>query len=110
MNGNMVWCHSHQRFEPADDFIDFDCSDDWLMHYHLIGLTPRKPLAETPHDAETPHEEKGFPTELISQIIALKQENMELKEKIINLKKRKPQEISSQIKGIELPGEDNEHP
>ena len=103
MKGNMVWCHSHQRYEPADDFIDFDCSDDWLMHYHLIGLTPRKPLAETPH------EEKGFPTELISQIIALKQENMELKEKIINLKKRKPQEISSQIKGIELPGEDNEH-
>jgi len=40
----------------------------------------------------------------------LKQENMELKEKIINLKKRKPREISSQIKGIELPGEDNEHP
>jgi len=104
MRENMVWCHSHQRYEPADDFIDFDCSDDWLMHYYLIGLTPRKPLAETPH------EEKGFPTELISQIIALKQENMELKEKIINLKKRKPQEISSQIKGIELPGEDNEHP
>ena len=103
MRENMVWCHSHQRYEPADDFIDFDCSDDWLMHYHLIGLTPRKPLAENPH------EEKGFPTELISQIIALKQENMELKEKIINLKKRKPQEISSQIKGIELPGENNEH-
>ena len=35
-----TWCHEHQRYERADDYIDFQVSPAWRDHYYEAGLTP----------------------------------------------------------------------
>ena len=68
MKGNMVWCHSHQRFEPANDLIGFPVSDDWLDFYHRQGLTTGK----SPHYySSTEHETCSVNKEALERIVSL---------------------------------------
>jgi hypothetical protein len=39
------WCQAHERYEPAADYIDFECSPTFLGAYHEMGLTPRYSFA-----------------------------------------------------------------
>lgn len=38
------WCLEHQRYEPAADYIDFECSQTFLGAFYQMGLTPRRPF------------------------------------------------------------------
>ena len=35
-----TWCQEHQRYERADDYIDFQVSPAWRDYYYEAGLTP----------------------------------------------------------------------
>jgi hypothetical protein len=38
------WCFEHRRYEPAADYIDFECSPTFLGAYYQMGVTQRRPF------------------------------------------------------------------
>jgi hypothetical protein len=57
-SAGVSWCLSHKRYEPAADYIDFECSPLFLGAFYEMGLTTRRPFAIP--ESQTVQEEQGY--------------------------------------------------